>query len=178
MVETARLYIIPLTTEALDLYLQAGNRFEEAFALARTNRVVAPEVQKMVRAVTLPNMQNATADNYLFYTFWLVVEKSSRTVVAELGFKGEPNSKGEVEIGYGTMPKRQREGFMTEAVAGIIDWARKRADVHSILAETDQENSASIKVLRRNGFAQCDKKENMLWWKISVLHQNAGFTPV
>lgn len=168
MIETHRLEIFPLTPADLELYLQAENKFEDAFALAYTGRIVAPEVLKMVTGFTLPNMRNAAADNYLFFTFWLVIEKASRTVVAELGFKGEPNTRHEVEIGYGTMPRRQGEGFMSEAVGGMIGWAKNRKDIATILAETDQQNLPSIKVLRKNGFAQFDKRDNMLWWKINI----------
>ena len=47
---------------------------------------------------------------------------------------------GEIEIGYGTMHGQRRKGYMTEAVGGMIDWAKQRADVKYILAETDENN--------------------------------------
>lgn len=169
MVETSRLHIFPLTAQDLDLYLRGNDLFEQAHQLALTGRSVSKEVHKMVTGFTLPRMQQTSGDHYLFFTFWLVVEKSTRIVVAELGFKGEPNLRGEVEIGYGTMPGRQREGFMTEAVGGMIQWAVQRQDIHTILAETDERNIPSIKVLQKNGFRQYDRKENMLWWKIATL---------
>jgi RimJ/RimL family protein N-acetyltransferase len=108
------------------------------------------------------------ADHYLFHTFWIVVEKAGRTVVAELGFKGEPNLLKEIEIGYGTMPLQQGKGYMTEAVGGMLNWAMARTDIHTILAETDETNTASIRVLRNNRFVQFDKRGNMIWWKVTV----------
>ncbi|WEK34131.1 MAG: GNAT family N-acetyltransferase [Candidatus Pseudobacter hemicellulosilyticus] len=168
MIETTRLLIIPLTVPSLELYLLGEDRFEEAHQLARNNRTVSREVFRMVQAITLPNMRREPDDGYLFHTFWLVIERSSKTVVAELGFKGTPNARGEVEIGYGTMPARQREGFMTEAVGALVVWARKRNEIASIVAETDQGNNASQKVLHRNGFTQYNKKENMLWWRFNL----------
>lgn len=165
MVETSRLLISPLTREQLLLYLQANDLFEQSAGLACNGRIVVPAVQDMVTKFTIPRMAGATADNYLFYTFWIVVEKSSRLIVAELGFKGEPSSIGEIEIGYGTMPAHQGKGFMTEAVNGMLDWAKSRPDVTCMLAETDETNTASIRVLRRNNFTQYTRKGNMLWWK-------------
>lgn len=168
MVETDRLLIMPLTTDQLHLYLQANDLFEQSQELTCTGRTVAPHVHSMVQQFTIRRMAEAINDNYLFYTFWIVIEKSTRLIVAELGFKGEPTGLGEIEIGYGTMPHHQGKGYMTEAVAGMIDWCRQRPDVRFILAETDASNEASIKVLVKNNFTQYTRKGNMLWWKQRV----------
>jgi ribosomal-protein-alanine N-acetyltransferase len=165
MVETNRLLISPLNREQLHLYLQADDLFEKSVRLTCNGRMVVPAVQNMVNKFTLPQMAAATADNYLFYTFWVVVEKSTRLIVAELGFKGEPTGNGDIEIGYGTMPAYQGKGFMTEAVGGMLRWGKSRPDVQCILAETDETNAASIKVLRKNNFTPYARKGNMIWWK-------------
>lgn len=168
MVETTRLLIRPLTEEQLLLYLRANDQFEQEQGLTCTGRTVSPAVQNMVERFTMPQMASAPADHYLYYTFWIVVEKSSRLVVAELGFKGEPTGAGEIEIGYGTMPIHQGKGFMTEAVAGMVNWCCLRPDVQTLLAETDAANAASIKVLVKNNFEQYTRKGKMLWWKRGV----------
>lgn len=160
--------ISPLNREQLSLYLRANDLFEKSAGLACNNRIVVPAVQDMVTKFTIPQMVHATADNYLFYTFWMVVEKSSRLIVAELGFKGIPTGNGEIEIGYGTMPAHQGKGFMTEAVGGMLGWGKCRPDISCILAETDETNTASIKVLRKNNFHQFARKGSMLWWKYLV----------
>lgn len=168
MVETNRLLIIPLTIDQLRLYLQANDLFEQSQGLTCTGRTVAPQVQNMVQQFTIRRMADAINDNYLFYTFWIVIEKSTQLIVAELGFKGEPTGLGEIEIGYGTMPRHQGKGYMTEAVAGMLNWCRERPDVRCLLAETDASNEASIKVLVKNNFTQYTRKGNMLWWKQRV----------
>ena len=168
MVETERLVILPLNYEQLDLYLQANGRLEKLLHLKDNGRTIAPDVKQMVAAFTLPKIKKAGPDNYLFFTFWIVVEKQTRTIVAELGFKGEPNEKGEVEIGYGTMPAQRGKGFMTEAVGGMISWAQSTAGIKYILAETDEKNIPSIKIVQKNNFQYLRKKGKMIWWKISV----------
>lgn len=165
MVETARLLIRPLTAEQLRLYLQANDLYERSTGLTSNGRTVVPSIQEMVIRNTLPRIIDSRGDAYLFYTFWVVIEKTSRLIVAELGFKGVPTGNGEIEIGYGTMPAYQGKGFMTEAVGGMLRWGSWRNDVQCILAETDEANAASIKVLRKNNFIQYTKKGNMLWWK-------------
>jgi [ribosomal protein S5]-alanine N-acetyltransferase len=166
-IETERLLLFPLNHHQLDLYLQANNKLEDALGLAHTGRTIAPQVQQRVNKFTLPQMKLATGNDYLFYTFWLVVDKQSRAIVAEMGFKGVPVNST-VEIGYGTMPAMQRRGYMTEAVKGLLQWASRHADIKCVLAETHQSNIASIRVVGKNGFEQFEKKGEMLWWKYNL----------
>jgi ribosomal-protein-alanine N-acetyltransferase len=165
MIETSRLQIFPLTHAELLIYLQGENLMESAFNLAITDRTVSPVVREMVDDFTLTRMNMARGDDYLFYTFWVAVDQSCNTIVAEMGFKGIPDHKGEIEIGYGTMPGHERKGYMTDAVAGMIEWANCRDDVVAVLAEIDENNTASICVVQKNGFTEYRKHGEMLWWR-------------
>ncbi len=168
MVETANLEIIPLDYRQLRLYIHGNRKLEKELRISHTVRIISSEVRDRVEYLILPQMKKASGDGYLFYTFWLVIEKSSRNIAAELGFKGIPNNKNEVEIGYGTFFGYRRKGIMTEAVGGMIEWAKKHPDIKYILAETDETNLASIKVVQKNNFRNFDKIEKMLWWKIEI----------
>lgn len=167
VIETERLLIFPLTFAQLLVYLEAGNKLERSLHLAQTGRTISPYVIESVTQYTLPKMKAATGTDHLFYTFWLVVDKCARVIVAELGFKGPP-AGGNVEIGYGTMPSFEGKGFMTEAVGGILKWAGTRADINGVLAETHAGNEASIRIVQKNGFQQFDRQGDMLWWKAKV----------
>jgi [ribosomal protein S5]-alanine N-acetyltransferase len=168
MVETARLSIHPLRPAQLELYLQGNGRLEKLFNLRDTGRLVSGDIKEMVENETLPKLKRLEGNNYLFLTFWIVVEQSTKTIVAELGFKGVPNEKGEIEIGYGTIHSERGKGFMTEAVGGMIEWAKTQPEIHFILAETDKLNTASIKIMEKNNFLLTETKAKMLWWKIDV----------
>jgi ribosomal-protein-alanine N-acetyltransferase len=165
VIETERLHLFPLTLEQLQLYLKAGDHFEMAFGLTPFGRTIAPQVKDMVSKFTLPKMQEAMEEDYLFYTFWLVVDKQSRIIVAEMGFKGPPVDGGRVEIGYGTMPAMQNKGYMTEAVSGLLQWAAARKDINVVLAETAVTNVPSIRVVEKNGFERMGKQGENYYWK-------------
>jgi ribosomal-protein-alanine N-acetyltransferase len=169
MVETDRLIIIPLTYPQLIKYLQANDKLEDELELTKTGRIISGDVKDMVEYFTLPKMKGVNKHNYLFYTFWIVIDKSINVIVAELGFKGAPDKVGVIEIGYGTMPGYTGKGYMTEAVSGMLNWALEREDVTCVLAETDERNLASIRIVQKNGFEQFDKRGVMLWWKKSKL---------
>src|ERR1700730_5043216 len=132
MVETDRLLIIPLNQEQLELYLEANGKLEKKLQLTESGRTFSPEVKKMVLKDILVKMKAVSGDNFLYFTFWIVVQKATKMIVAELGFKGEPSEQGEIEIGYGTMPFERGKGFMTEAVGGMVTWAKNRSGVQAI----------------------------------------------
>ena len=169
MLTTPRINILPLSYRELVVYLQANDVFEKERELLQTGRMVNAGVRSRIEKFTLPSMQTAFNADYLYHTFWVVVDKATSCIVAELGFKGPPGVPGEIEIGYGTMPAHQGKGYMTEAVGTLLGWAAEQPGVHTVLAETDKSNSASIRVVQKNGFEQFARKEPMLWWR-KVLH--------
>jgi ribosomal-protein-alanine N-acetyltransferase len=160
--------LFPLTLAQLELYLKANDELEAALGLTAFGRTIAPRVKEMVTKLTLPKMAEATGNDYLFHTFWLVVDKQSKMIVAEMGFKGTPVDGGRVEIGYGTMPTMQGKGYMTEAVKGMLQWAATRRDIRVVLAETHASNKPSIRVVEKCGFETVSKQGENLWWRKQV----------
>jgi RimJ/RimL family protein N-acetyltransferase len=167
MLETERLIIMPLSPEELSIYLQAGGKLEMILGLANTGRTVSPEVRSMVEQFTIPKMKELIKEEWLFITFWIAVEKLSKTIVSELGFKGGPDARGFIEIGYGTLPNQRNKGYMTEAVRALVNWARSQQQVRGVLAETNETNIGSIRVVEKNNFRRYGKKNKMIVWKIS-----------
>ncbi len=94
----------------------------------------------------------AHSNDRVWYAIWnLELNDKSGVIVGNLSFKGI-DEDGLVEIGYGTYPEYEGQGFMTEAVTAVIKWASKQPCVNRIEAETEENNSASIRVLQKAGF--------------------------
>ena len=73
-------------------------------------------------------------------------------MVGNLCFMGEPQNDA-VEVGYGLFPEYEGNGYMTEALGIVIEWAFGCGEgVYFIEAETDAENIRSQKVLKTLGF--------------------------
>jgi RimJ/RimL family protein N-acetyltransferase len=85
---------------------------------------------------------------------WYVVrpDDQGRLLVGSCGFKGRPDTRGSVEIGYGLLPEYQRQGFGTELTWALVSWAFRHDAVVRILAETLPELVGSVRVLEKNGF--------------------------
>jgi len=71
-----------------------------------------------------------------------------------IGFKGPPDKRGMVEIGYSVLPEFQGQGLATEMVAGIVQWAKQQPEVRRIEAETNIGNKAASRVVEKNGFVR------------------------
>jgi len=77
---------------------------------------------------------------------------ASPLLVAGGGFKGGPDPRGMVEIGYSVLPAYRRRGIATEIVGALVAWAFAHPTVHGVEAETAPENRASRRVLEKCGF--------------------------
>jgi [ribosomal protein S5]-alanine N-acetyltransferase len=76
-----------------------------------------------------------------------------RVVIGNGGFKGPPSNDGIVEIGYSLFPEFHHQGYATEAVTGLVQWAFANRAVRRVTAQTLPGHRASIAVLERAGFA-------------------------
>ena len=92
----------------------------------------------------------AHPNQWEWYAIW-VIELKDGTHVGELCFKGL-SENGIAEIGYGINEAQQGYGYATEAVSALVDWALNQPRVLCVLAETEEPNIASQRVLEKSGF--------------------------
>ena len=167
MIETTRLFIRPLTYDQLVKYIKCDHSLEAELNLNETSRTISPELKEAFEQTILPNVADKTKD-YLYSTLWTGISKAENKMIGDLCIVGEPNSNGEIEIGYGTHDEFQGKGYMTEIVDGIIEWAKKQIIVHAIIASTDKSNTPSFKVLEKNNFTKIGETETLFYWKLQL----------
>jgi dihydrofolate reductase len=171
MIETKRLILKPLNYDQLVKYLKCDNSLENELNLKNSSRKISPELKEALENTILPNVADRTK-NYLFSTLWTAISKSENRMIGDLCIVGEPNAEGEIEIGYGTYEAFQGNGYMTEIVGGIIEWAKTQALVKSILASTEKNNVASFKVLQKNEFKKISETDTQYNWKLELYKRN------
>ncbi len=167
MIETERLILRPLTYEQLIKYSNLDSSLEEELNLEKSPRSISPELREALDYGIIPNVADEQ-QNYLFSTLWTIILKESNKMVGDVCFKGEPNIDGEIEISYGTHFEFRRKGYMTEAVGGMLKWAKMQSNVMKVLANTDKRNFSSQRVLRNNGFSQISEADGILYWETKV----------
>ena len=165
MIETDRLVLVPLTYNQLIKYVMVDNSLEVELNLNKVPRTISPELKEALEKNIIPNVADL-AKNYLFSTLWTIILKEQNQMVGDLCFYGEPNQLGEIEIGYGTYDAFRGNGYMIEAVKGMITWAKNQPKVTSIVASTDKSNIASFSVLEKNSFIKTGETKTLFYWRL------------
>jgi [ribosomal protein S5]-alanine N-acetyltransferase len=168
MIETKRLLLVPLTYDQLILYIRADNSLEKELSLNESTRTIPPDLKEALEGTILPHVADPQK-NYLYSTLWTLISKAENKMVGDLCFFGEPNQEGEIEIGYGTYDEFQNKGYMTEAVGGMIEWAKAQPNVRVIIADSTKNNKASLRVLEKNNFKEFEKSDVFSNWRFKII---------
>ncbi|MEP6756111.1 MAG: GNAT family N-acetyltransferase [Chthonomonadales bacterium] len=75
-----------------------------------------------------------------------------RDVLVSCGGYMGPPVDGAVEIGYSCSPTYYRRGYSSEMMAGLSARALDRPDVDRLIANVNEDNSASVGMLKKLGF--------------------------
>lgn len=165
ILETMRLKIIPLTKEQFRLLLNGVSKLEEDMNLASSGKLLNADTQQAMEMLYKESLLHP--HNYFWYTNWQIILKSENKAIGSMCFMKEPNCNGQVEIGYGINDDYRNNGYMTEAVICIYQWAFLQEDVSQIIAETEIDNYSSQKVLEKSGMIKHMHRDNSIWWKIN-----------
>ncbi|WP_067485506.1 GNAT family N-acetyltransferase [Actinomadura hibisca] len=80
-----------------------------------------------------------------------IIERDGGLVVGSLGLFWPP-SGGELELGYGVVASRRGRGYAPEAVRVLTEFAFSAPGVHTVFANVELSNPASVRVLEKAGF--------------------------
>ncbi|MFT4143615.1 MAG: GNAT family N-acetyltransferase [Mobilitalea sp.] len=150
--ETERLVLICETYESMCLAAENGDELARDFSNAYHYHSVLAEEGSF------------KMEELIWYRTWTFYDKSVNRAIGGGIFKGEPKENGYVEIGYGICDDMQRHGYATEGIGGLINWAFNHMRVSGIIAETDKDNIASIRVLEKLGFVKTNETEEFYYW--------------
>jgi ribosomal-protein-alanine N-acetyltransferase len=163
---TKRLELIPLNANQLKLYLETPSQLEMELGLPLSHSIITDRVRHAI-GMKLKKMESVEEEMLVWITYWLIVIRNIPFGAGLVGFKGVPDPNGEVEIGYGIDFDYQKQGFMTEAVRKMIQWAFEQKVCHSIVAiGVDKTNPASRRVLEKAGLTVYEESEDVLSFRI------------
>ena len=96
---------------------------------------------------------------WLDFGFWALEEKATGAFAGELGFAEfmrdlDPPIVGTPEIGWVLSPHAHGRGYATEAVRAAVAWGDVKFNGARTVCLIDPENSASIRVAEKCGYAQ------------------------
>ena len=77
----------------------------------------------------------------------------------------EPQQNLTWELGYIFNPAWQGQGFATEASRALVEWAFANLQVHRVIANCDQKNPASWKLLEKMGMRREGDFRQKAWFR-------------
>ena len=164
--ETPRLRLIPLKYDQLKFLLTDRHILEQELGLTLTDTALDEHFRDVLADIILPGLLR-NPEQYIWLTEWQIVLKSENRIIGGFCFKGQPNETGEVEIGYGTAENYRNCGYTTEAIATAIDWAFQTPTLCAVIAETEKDNPASIRVLEKIGMQKYQETDDFYYWRVN-----------
>lgn len=130
----------------------------------------------VIRAINMKLEKMALVDKQYhdWFTYWLIVIMAKPAGAGFIGFKGLPDENGKVEIGYGIDAVYRNQGYMTEALNALTEWAFRHPECRALTA-TAVFNPASERVLQKSGWQKVRQAEQSSDWEIDKsMHQGTS----
>ena len=167
--ESKNLILFPLSADHLEWLITDFKKLEQAFNLKESGfSLNSPdpymqELKGLLSGAVISQVKDHS-DHYMWYTYWLVIEKKSKIPVGGIWFNGEPDIYGKVFLGYFIEKSREGRGYATEIVACLKEWSLGKNSLKMIVADTSTNHKASQKVLKKNGFKEIEKSIETSRW--------------
>ena len=83
---------------------------------------------------------------------WGIALKNEPKLIGNMGLWRVDKEHHRAELGYVLHPEHQSKGYASEAMKAILHYGFHTMKLHSVEANVNPNNEASIKLLERNGF--------------------------
>lgn len=159
--QTERLTLVAFTHDLMLATLRSPHE------LAQKLQVVVPEGwPEPDFAEILPWLADQVGENPALEEWSrVIVHTTDHKVVGDIGFKGQPDENGVVEMGYSVLPAYRRQGYASEAGRAMLEWALQQPGVKRVTAQCFEDNLGSIGVLQKMGLHQVGQEGKMLKWQ-------------
>lgn len=150
IIETPRLVLRPV-----DAKLASALHRDRAHAGQLAGAILHRNFPDADLASMLPDHAKdlAAVPSWSPWGLWLIIYRSVRMVVGAVGYQGPPDATGVVSIGYAIVSAHRRRGLATEAASALIDRAFADPRIGCVQATCSADNTPSIKLLTKLGFA-------------------------
>jgi RimJ/RimL family protein N-acetyltransferase len=156
---TERLDLIPITQKACNIELSTDGSLSE-YLKAIIPASWPPPLMTTETIYEFLDLLKTPEDIRLFAFYWVRDEQASqreRILIGSGGFFFRPD--GTCELGYSVLDEFQNQGYATEAVSKLLDWAFFTLKVDRVVASTYPYLHASLQVLAKSGFTFIGKGE-------------------
>jgi RimJ/RimL family protein N-acetyltransferase len=100
-----------------------------------------------------------------FGTYQLI-RRADDQVIGDVGFMGPPDATGAVSVGCAITEHARHQGYATEALSALLEWARGQSGLTCVLADTTRSNLASQRLLERVGLRRVGEDGELLYYML------------
>lgn len=150
-VDTQRLRMVAATARLVAIDLKSRSALQSTLGVAVPDNWPPEHHDRPAMQHALYQLEDPAEQGW---SFWYLHSKDdgAQELIGICGFKGRPDARGSVEIGYSILSQFRNQGFASEAVQGLIAWAFSHPMVTEVCAETLPYLRQSIRVLEKSGF--------------------------
>jgi len=150
-IRTERMDLIPATVKLYLLDLHDRTGLASALNASVPGDWPPEQISSEVIEEFLKLMRAGDRKVWSFY--WLARNEDCgpNVLIGSGGFLA--SAEGSIELGYSVLPAYQQQGYATEAVRSMVEWAFSALRITRIIAYTYPRLISSIRVLEKNGFA-------------------------
>jgi len=112
------------------------------------------DIEEADELIEFFNMQEPRNQNR-----WVLIHKFEKLKMGTCGFHFWDREKNQAEIGFELMQAYNGKGYMAEAVAALIEFARNQMKVNKITANVYIHNAKCKSLLEKFGFRLVGKEE-------------------
>ncbi|WP_218573442.1 GNAT family N-acetyltransferase [Rheinheimera lutimaris] len=146
-IRTARLEMTPLRKDDWPLFQ----------TLHSTEQVIAQCFDPLPDTVLQQKFQQRLAPWHKDADHWQCLVIRQHGSGEAIGVTGMCLSQGRAEVGYLLLPAFYGQGFGTESLQALIQWAATTQDISHFKAVVTEGNTASERVLQKTGFQLAEK---------------------
>ncbi len=155
--ESERTILVPLHLDMAPHIFDMRTDDDVMRYIGRPKPVSIDEVITMVQS----NLASIAKQEALLFG---MVEKETNLHLGTVGFWRTKPEHFRAELGYMLRKSHWGKGLMAEGIAEVLKYSFTQTNIHSIEAEIDPKNTASARVLEKNGFVkEAYFKENFFW---------------
>ena len=95
-----------------------------------------------------------------------MIRRADDQVIGDVGFMGPPDATGAVSVGCAITEDARGQGYATEALAAVLEWARGQSGLTCVLADTTRSNLASQRLLERVGLHRVGEDGELIYYML------------
>ena len=83
---------------------------------------------------------------------WKIVDKNTNENIGVISFYYYKPEHKKAEVGFWLLKQYWNKGITTEVLKAVVDYCQEEKGIHRLEAFVEEENTASARVLEKNGF--------------------------